>query len=509
MAFARHVQPGPLEGRRALVITSADYAGSGSGYAGNVSYYPNSAQNAVGPGEASVTNFSFDATDPAPRSTVFNPAVTTEVGSKFYANGDLPTDVVNFQTVADADGRNNDWLQSSVNGNYAPITAKGTYYYSETNPEHVQGAVPADAVVAGHAEVTTDAQGPTHPYEVTGDTPITESGYYTWVWEIHSADQKDSVKAVLPADYAFVDEYGQRVETSIIAPEVSTEAKPLEALGFPVHDTAIVEGAVFEGATVGFEAYKQDIDAETGELVGDPVCTPDTLVFTSEQKEVTGPGKVYSDDVIFDEIGKYFWVEKLYYTDPDTGEQTVVHEGDCGAENETTVIEQVIVSTKATPEVELGSPAKDTAVIRGTIPEAAKVTFSAYKQDGDQPVCTADTIVFDGSDKPVGLTPGVVDGVEYTGPSAEFNEPGKYFWVETIVDKDGKVIHEGDCGAEGETTIVKPAAGVAISGAAARLKNTGVDASVLVAGGAGVLALAAAAGAMLLTKRRRLAEQGE
>ncbi|WP_136706953.1 hypothetical protein [Agromyces sp. H66] len=90
-------------------------------------------------------------------------------------------------------------------------------------------------------------------------------------------------------------------------------------------------------------------------------------------------------------------------------------------------------------------------------------------------MCTAETIVFDGSDKPVGLAPGVVDGVEYTGPSTVFNVPGKSFWVETIVDKDGKV--------------------------------TGVDAGVLVAGGAGVLALAA--GAMLLTKRRRLAEQGE
>lgn len=153
-------------------------------------------------------------------------------------------------------------------------------------------------------------------------------------------------------------------------------------------------------------------------------------------------------------------------------------------------------------------------VIRGTIPEKSKIVFNAYKQNGDQPTCTADTLVFDGSAQPVGVTPGVVDGVEYTGPSAVFNEPGTYYWVETMVDGDGKVIDEGDCGAEGETTIVKPAAsadvsGAAVSGAAARLKNTGVDGGVLMAGGAGVLALAAAAGALVIAKRRRTAQQGE
>ncbi|WP_022893266.1 hypothetical protein [Agromyces subbeticus] len=500
----------PPEGEVEYKISAAlAYTGGGSGYAGNVEHYPNSAQDAVGPGERSKVDFSDQVSDPAPRTTIFSPALTTEVGSKFYPNGEKPVDVVDFRAIADPSGRINEWLRSTKTGNYAPITAKGTYYYSETNPELAQGAIPDDAIVAGHAEVTTDAQGPTHSYEVTGDTAIEKAGYFTWVWEIEFADQIDSVKKFLPADYSFVDEYGQRAETSIIAPKVTTESKPLEALGFPAHDTAIVEGAVFDGATVGFEAFKQDIDPETGQLVGDPICTPDTLVFTSEQKEVTGPGKVDSDKVVFEEIGKYFWVEKLFYTDPDTGDQTVVHEGECGAENETTIIKQVIVKTKATPEVELGTPAKDTASIRGTLPDGAKLTFNAYKQNGAEPVCTPDTLVFDGTKQPVGVTPGVVDGVEYTGPSTVFNEIGTYYWVETLIDRDGKVVHEGECGAEGETTIVKPVAGNGNSGAAAQLKNTGVDGNVFVVAGAGLLALIAAGVALLIAKRRRASRQGE
>ncbi|MBU3995135.1 MAG: hypothetical protein KKF42_05070, partial [Actinobacteria bacterium] len=221
---------------------------------------------------------------------------------------------------------------------------------------------------------------------------------------------------------------------------VVTQATPEARVGEPFEDTALVQGSKIPGgAYLVFRAYgPQDADVES-------VC--ETPFFTSEKISVTEAGVYRSGTTSVDTAGHVYWVETLYDENGD-----VLSEGKCGAPGETTVIteqpEGVTVSTKAMPSVELGKPAHDVATIVGTVPAGATLTFEAYRQDGKAPVCTADTLVF-------ATDPVTVDGPgEVTSEEVVFEKVGTYFWVETLRDHEGTVIHRGVCGAPGETTVV-------------------------------------------------------
>lgn len=43
---------------------------------------------------------------------------------------------------------------------------------------------------------------------------------------------------------------------------------------------------------------------------------------------------------------------------------------------------------------------------------------------------------------------------EYVSAEVVFEEVGTYFWIETLYDRDGEMLHRGECGAAGETTKV-------------------------------------------------------
>ncbi|MGO3225591.1 MAG: hypothetical protein ACTIKK_02485, partial [Agrococcus casei] len=60
-------------------------------------------------------------------------------------------------------------------------------------------------------------------------------------------------------------------------------------------------------------------------------CTRPDLVFTSTTIDLDGPGEYRSDEVIFETVGIYYWVETV--TDEDG---TILHRGVCGAPDETT-----------------------------------------------------------------------------------------------------------------------------------------------------------------------------
>jgi hypothetical protein len=144
-----------------------------------------------------------------------------------------------------------------------------------------------------------------------------------------------------------------------------------------------------------------------------------------------------------------FWVETIYSAD---GE--VIAEGTCGAPGETTVItrqpDELRVKTNAVPTVTLGEPAHDVATVTGTVPEGARLVFEAYRQHTDEALCTAEELVF---------TSAVIDlngPGEYASDEVVFDEVGTYYWVETVIDKDGLILHRGLCGAPDETTTVTP-----------------------------------------------------
>jgi len=83
-----------------------------------------------------------------------------------------------------------------------------------------------------------------------------------------------------------------------------------------------------------------------------------------------------------------------------------------------------------------------------------------------------------------------------------FEEGGTYFWIESLFDQNGDLLHRGVCGTEGETTVVvaapavpetpdepaTPAApGLAFTGASGPFGPIGIGALGLLALGATVL----------------------
>lgn len=337
------------------------------------------------------------------------------------------------------------------------------------------------------------------------EVPVPGFGAYYWVETLTSSEGNVIVEGVC----------GLENETTIVEPpKVATKAQPATAITETATDTAIVDGAVPNGTTVVFDLYRQpqagdtvvNEDGETvtlteDDITGLPVCTPENLYGTTRDEPVLvragiNTGAEYaSPAIVLEETGVYFWVETV-----ESEEWGVLHTGICGAEGETTIVELPTVVTEAVPEVELGQSAHDTAIVDGLVPDGAQVEFSAYKQDGTTATCTPATRVFDSTGKGVAVTAGLNEAARYEGPKHVFTEAGTYYWVETLFvihDGDTVILHQGECGAPGETTTIRPP-----------LPVTGFTGSTaLLVGGSALLA-----GALLLLllqrRRRQSAEAG-
>ncbi|SJN08636.1 hypothetical protein FM113_03640 [Leucobacter sp. 7(1)] len=265
----------------------------------------------------------------------------------------------------------------------------------------------------------------------------TEPGFYVLITTF-TGDDRVQPYTSSPADVLerfYVPPTNTEVPVSVV-----TQATPEAFVGEPFSDTALVQGTTIpEGAYLVFRAYGPH-PADT-----DPVC--ETPFYVSEEIPVTQAGVYRSGTTTVETAGNVYWIETLYNAD---GE--IIAEGTCGAPGETTVVkehpEELIVKTNAVPTVKLGDPAHDVATVTGTVPDGARLVFEAYRQDGDTATCTADELVF--ASKVIDLDgPG-----EYASDEVIFERAGTYYWVETVTDEDGTILHRGVCGAPDETTTV-------------------------------------------------------
>ncbi len=153
----------------------------------------------------------------------------------------------------------------------------------------------------------------------SGTTSVTEPGNVYWVETLYDAAGDVIAQGVC----------GAQGETTVASQvesfTVTTRATATVMLGEQATDTAIVTGTVPAGASVRFQAYRQDDEA--------PTCSLGELVFTSDPVPLDGPGEYTSEPVVFDESGTYHWVETVY---DETG--SVIHRGRCGAPDETTTV---------------------------------------------------------------------------------------------------------------------------------------------------------------------------
>lgn len=267
----------------------------------------------------------------------------------------------------------------------------------------------------------------------------TESGYYVLVTTFAGDDRVQPYQSS-PADVLerFYVPPTPEVELPVT---VITQATPAALVGEPFGDTALVQSTIPDGATLVFRAYGPQPAEQQ------PVC--EDAFYESDPIPVTQAGVYTSPTTSVDQAGNVYWIETLY----DAGDAVLV-EGTCGAPGETTVVtaqpEELTVTTMAVAEVALGEPAHDTAKVTGTVPDGATLVFEAYRQDGDTATCTPDELVF--TSEAVAVTgPG-----EYESGEVVFEQVGTYYWIETVHDSGGEVIHRGLCGAPNETTTVVP-----------------------------------------------------
>lgn len=294
-------------------------------------------------------------------------------------------------------------------------------------------------------------------------------------------------------------ECGLLNETTIVgAPRVSTSAVAEAVIGEEFWDTAFVSGPLSErdgvSHEVTFELFRAHEDA-----AGAPVCTAENRLRTLPAVPVTGEGSYESERIrveLPEHAGELHWVETLWIVID--GERHALHRGECGLENETTIVPDPRVTTRATAAAGVGDTIFDTAEVTGTLPsrEGARLelTFELYRAatgaDGAA-VCERGDLLRTTAAVPV------------TGPGTYASEriivapdfPETLHWVERlwmVVGDERVELHRGICGLENETTRVT-----------ASLPETGGVAGVTSLLGGGALLLLGGGAATLAVRRRR------
>ncbi|MFJ8896618.1 hypothetical protein ACIRCZ_18695 [Leifsonia sp. NPDC102414] len=424
----------------------------------------------AGTGATNSADYQISGHDPVTRTSKFAPVLGTAVTTKFYKVGDKPQDDVTFSTVPfdhQDHSRNNPWYQSS-SGAYFPVTATGTLYGPSPVPFAESDTVPAGALVAGHATVTTDKKtGPTVKYTATSDTAVVEAGYYTWVWGIDGSAQPASTQLFLPDAYSFTDRFGQVAETSVVATGLSFSTKlsdTSKAITGTVTDT--ITPTIHNGAWLqdGGARVPAKLTGQVYWMPTKPVQSPTPnagaeLIGTVSQT-LGGPTAATSPSFSVGNRPGYVTVQwSLKQSDQPAKYAGYFTEftDDFGVPAETVQVVGPTVTTKAQPLSGPGSTVQDTATITGPIPDGGVDTsFAGYLQpeDSTSPVCTEENRIYL-STKPVHADkPG-----DY--PSEKFpvldGQLGTVFWVETTtLPGTDTVISTGKCGQPGETTLLIP-----------------------------------------------------
>ncbi|MBA8815526.1 hypothetical protein FHX48_000578 [Microbacterium halimionae] len=427
----------PTAGTPFRVRASGAFSG---GFAGAVRHYSTpGGQDTAGPaGRVEVSMAAEDAVD---RETTFSPVITTQVVSRYVAGGTYSDDV----TFASAEGA---WARNGA-GEYLPISAVATVYRTESEPV-LSDEVPSDAEEVGTLALTSEtSSGPTVPYRVESEWEFPEPGFYTAVWKIDATTQSEEVAATLPDDYSWTEQFGEVSQVTMVT-AISSRAQHVAAVGGAMTDDIIVEGVVpLGGLFVTASVFRAPEDVEPANA-----CVPENLVWqTTEPVPVPESGTITIEAPQVPDFGTYYWQEHATDTDGRT-----VHLGACGIENETTTAPLPTVTTTALPEADFGAAITDTAHVAGPVPQsgATELTFEVYRAEEDvdpAAACTPETLVE--TTAPITVT---AEG-DHVSPGVRAHHDGTYYWIEYLWYSpagggERRLLSQGECGLENETTTV-------------------------------------------------------
>lgn len=182
----------------------------------------------------------------------------------------------------------------------------------------------------------------------------------------------------------------------------------------------------------------------------------------SVKTTVKGNGTFKTPEVKVGDGGYYVWVESIPATTIPTGGTTKAWNGKYGVASEITVVGNV--ATKASDDVEVGQKMFDTATVTGAVPEGSYLSFDLYRVSDkaltDDEVeaqkanlakqFTKENLVWSSENKVEVKGPG-----EYKSAETTVKDAGTYSYVETLHDKEGKVLVKGGTPVGKESVIVK------------------------------------------------------
>lgn len=399
----------------------------------------------------------FEASDASEQLDVrFAPIVRTAVVSEFVTPGQRFVDGVTAAVLQGA----TEWRRLA-DGSYLPVVAHGTLYGPFTERPHPSPVPPADAPIVGSESLTLSGPGTASS---PGSLVAPTAGFYTWVWSIAAEAQPEAVRRHLPDEYSFSDDFGLVAETHVVPIDlaaVSAVTANEIGLGGTVGDeltVALESGSwlTIDGTPVpaSFEGTAYFVPGDEPPAVADAAPT-DAVVLGTATVTASAPGTYRASSSVTAPgatAGYITWVWRLSPSSA-TSAWFLPWSDRFGLPNETTRVSAPTVVTRAMPGSAVGDSAHDTAIVGGIVPiPAPNLVFEAYLQSSDDPVCDESTRVFDSSNDPITVTaPG-----EYVSPPADFTRYGTYFWIETLYASTGEVLHRGECGAPGETTLVAP-----------------------------------------------------
>lgn len=420
------------------------------------------------------------------------PVITTVADSQVVKPGDPMIDNVTLSLTGA-----NEWVIDK-DGNKASITATGTLYGPFAAPMEQSDQVPADAPVVGYEALAFDQAG---TKQTSGNLKATGPGFYTWVWKIEDA----------PTYEGYQTPFMEFTESSVVKNEISHVSKAREyevKPGDQAYDQITISNIPEDhGRFAGTQSgWKSDLGTAHVTVYGPmedepttaevPADAPVLARFDIESKNGTyqiGDDEATKVAIPEDGYGHYVFVYSFDGDDRVAPFHSAFNDKD---EQFFVPSPKLNITTQATPTIKYGEKAHDTALVSGTLPKGgANLSFKAYRAENDangNPVCQPSNEAFSSTYGKITSTG------SFESEETVFDRPGDYYWVETLSDDSGAVLHKGECGLSNETTTViednKPAQ------AKTALARTGAD--ILPFVGAGIVLAGIAAGVIVARRRR-------
>jgi hypothetical protein len=238
-----------------------------------------------------------------------------------------------------------------------------------------------------------------------------------------------------------------------------------------VNDQIKISGDVEDGSVVQLTLFKSQNGHDKQPLGGDQeLCS---IKFTVTAADLRNNGGIYNTSSFLKDggyvaagygsgrcyasaSGFYYWYEEFnrppHPSTPDTPGPPY-HPPVPGGPGEEVDLKKnpPAVETSADPVAQVGQPFSDIAHV--TLPKGDEGTyylyFEAYGPVPDGTI-SCSNLIFSTINQKIKVN----ESGSYQSPPTSATAPGTVWWIERLVDEDGKVVAEGHCGAKNEITRV-------------------------------------------------------